>query len=262
MRLFALLLLLLLCSYSLCGKVSRSLFSLSNHGTKYSNFMGREFPFNLKQKTCTIAFLSLSRSSTSTSSCPYSRTSLKENLKQNNNIPFHFNRKRQNYRYKMLNIRYNGKNENENDGSLVPGESPSGEANTPKNNPAQSDIIKFNQDFSQVLLWQGSDITSNAYEGFLRNGRGGVLVNSEMKQVLESETFSVEYIPLFQLLDADYVIEGLNDDNRDNVIEQMKKYDEENEVVILFGSRGLIGCNTIKPNFPPKFIYENNRGKR
>ena len=128
--------------------------------------------------------------------------------------------------------------------------------------PDQSDILKFNQDFSQVLLWQGSDVTASAYEGFLRDGRGGVLVNADMKPVIESETFSVEYIPLFQLLDTDYVIEGLNDDNRNNVIEQMKKYDEENEVVILFGSRGLIGCNTIKPNFPPKFIYENNRGKR
>ena len=54
----------------------------------------------------------------------------------------------------------------------------------------------------------------------------------------------------------------MTEDEREAVAQRVIEYDPEQEVAVLFGFKGQVGLNVIRPIFPPRAVFEQVRGKR
>lgn len=54
----------------------------------------------------------------------------------------------------------------------------------------------------------------------------------------------------------------LSPEEKDNLVEMVTSYDPEAEFPVLFEFQGQRGVNVMRPQYPPRYIFERVRGKR
>lgn len=129
--------------------------------------------------------------------------------------------------------------------------------------------MEWAKHFNELIVTQGQELCVCGYEGYVRSGsKGAVAVYCDDEAEGEGGAegqggglhtcSSLSFTTLEELLADPRMDDGV----KAQLSERVTSYEPDSEVAVLFAYNGQVGLNVLRPQYPPKFLFETLRGKK
>ncbi|CAM9665376.1 unnamed protein product [Hapterophycus canaliculatus] len=117
---------------------------------------------------------------------------------------------------------------------------------------------EWREEMLRVLGEEGEQLCSQAYEGYLDRGRGAIYVNVDMGLSSSSKGHSGSAShAVFRSLE-EVVTERssrVKPADQMQIIQRCQEYDPETGFVVVFGHKGMLGVQVMRPSLTPGEVY-------